>query len=78
MNIQVLGSGCPACKQLFETVKKAAKELGVEDVEYVNDINLMIEMGIMQSPAIAINGKPVLAGGGYDEEKIKKLIKESL
>jgi len=36
MRIQVLGSGCPTCKKLFEITQKAAAELGLKDqVEYV-------------------------------------------
>ena len=76
MKIQVLGSGCPTCKQLYETTKTVAEELGLSEVEYVTDINAMIEMGIMQSPAIAIDGKPVLTGGGHDAEKIKAVLQK--
>ena len=30
MKIQVLGTGCPKCKQLAENAETAARELGVE------------------------------------------------
>jgi len=40
MKIQVLGSGCPTCKKLFETTKKIASELGIDaEVEYVDDVS---------------------------------------
>jgi len=75
MKIQVLGSGCPTCKNLFEITKKIANELGIDaEVEYVNDVSKMIEMGVMQSPVLAIDGKPVLMGGGHNEEDIKKTL----
>jgi small redox-active disulfide protein 2 len=78
-SIQVLGSGCPTCKNLYETVKSAAADLGLGiEVEYVNDIEKMVEMGIMSSPALAINGQPVIAGRVPDQEKIKELIKNNL
>ena len=58
-SIQVLGSGCPTCKQLLETVKKIAGELKIDvPVEYISDVTKMIEMGVMQSPVLAINGQP--------------------
>ena len=79
MKIQVLGSGCPTCKKLFELTKKAVAELKLKtEVEYITDIQKIIEMGVMSSPVLAINGKPILAGFVPDIEKIKKIIKDSL
>ena len=79
MQIQVLGSGCPTCKKLFELTKKAVAELKLKtEVEYITDIQKIIEMGVMSSPVLAVNGKPILAGFVPDIEKIKKIIKDSL
>jgi len=81
MKIQVLGSGCPTCKNLYELTKKAVEELGLnEEVEYLTGeegIQKIIEMGVMQSPVLAIDGKPVMIGFVPDVEEIKKLIQES-
>jgi len=74
-SIAVLGSGCPTCKQLFETTKRIASELNIEtSVEYVNDITKMIEMGVMTSPCLAVNGKAVLSGAGHGEDEIKNIL----
>jgi len=79
MKIQVLGSGCPTCKKLFELTKQAVEELDLKtEVEYITDIQKIIEMGLMSSPVLAINGKPILIGFVPDIEKIKKIIKDSL
>jgi small redox-active disulfide protein 2 len=79
MKIQVLGSGCPTCKKLFELTKKAVEELKLKtEVEYVTDIQKIIEMGVMSSPVLAVNGKPILTGYVPDIEKIKKITKDSL
>jgi small redox-active disulfide protein 2 len=76
MKIQVLGSGCQTCKSLYELTKKAMTELGRDDeVEYITDITKIIEMGVMSSPVLAINEKPVMVGSTSDIEKIKDLIK---
>jgi len=78
MKIQVLGSGCATCKKLFEITQKAVSELGlIENVEYINDIQKIVAMGLMQSPVLVINDKPALIGFTSDIEKIKKLIKEN-
>jgi len=75
MKIQVLGSGCTTCKKLYEITQKAVAELGLkEKVGYITDISKIIEMGIMTSPVLAVNGKPVMTGFTSDIEKIKKVI----
>lgn len=75
MKIQVLGSGCPTCKKLFELTKKAIEQLDLkEEAEYITDVTKIIEMGIMSSPVLAINNKAVMAGQIADIEKIKELI----
>jgi small redox-active disulfide protein 2 len=79
MQIQVLGSGCPTCKKLFELTKQAVAELKLKtEVEYITDIQKIVELGVMSSPVLAINGKPILAGFVPDIERIKKIIKDSL
>jgi small redox-active disulfide protein 2 len=75
MTIQVLGSGCPTCRRLYEITQKAVAEMQLSDsVEYITDITKIIELGLMQSPVLVINGKPVLAGYTNDTNKIKELI----
>lgn len=81
MKIQVLGSGCPTCKKLYELTNQAVKEAGLkEEVEYLTGqegIQKIMEMGVMSSPVLAVDGKPVLTGLVKDVEKIKKLIQKS-
>ena len=78
MKIQVLGSGCSTCKNLYELTKKAVSELGIDnEVEYITDIAKIVEMRVMSSPVLAVNGKPILTGHVPDIEKIKKLLQEA-
>ncbi|MCX6810777.1 MAG: thioredoxin family protein [Candidatus Berkelbacteria bacterium] len=78
MKIQVLGSGCPTCKKLHGLTNQAVKELGIgQEVEYITDIQKMLEMGVMSSPVLAIDGKPVIVGSVPDIEKIKNVIEEN-
>lgn len=77
MQIQVLGSGCPTCKKLFELTKQAVEELDLKvEVEYITNIQKIVEMGVMSSPVLAINGKPVISGFLPDVKKIKESIKK--
>ncbi|QQS44347.1 TM0996/MTH895 family glutaredoxin-like protein [Candidatus Roizmanbacteria bacterium] len=78
MKIQVLGSGCPTCKKLYELTQQAVKELNLnEEVEYITDVSKIIEMGVMSSPVLAVDGKPVMVGFLPDVEKVKSLLKEA-
>lgn len=77
--IQVLGAGCPTCKMLYEITQKAAIELGLPDtVEYITDMQQILDMGLMQSPVLAVNGKPALVGFVPDVEKVKAAIQKHL
>ncbi len=79
LHIQVLGSGCATCKKLWERTKAAVTELGLEtEIEYVTDIQKIVEMGVMSTPVLAINGKPVLTGMLPDVSKIKEIISKHL
>lgn len=74
-SIQVLGSGCPTCKKLFELTQKAVAELDLKtEVEYVTDIQKIMELGVMSSPVLTINGKVALVGQLPNLEKIKELL----
>ena len=73
--IQVLGAGCPSCKKMFELTKQAALELGLKiEVEYITDITVLVKMGVMSAPALAINDKLVFAGALPNSQRIKELI----
>jgi len=81
MKIQVLGSGCPTCKKLYEITKQAVEETGLKDeVEYLTGqegIQKMMDLGVMSSPVLAIDGKPLITGSVGDVEKVKKLVLEA-
>ncbi len=77
MKIQVLGSGCPKCKKLHELTESVVKELGLQTkVEYITEIDKIVEMGVMSSPVLAIDDKPVMVGKLPDIEELKELIKK--
>jgi len=47
-------------------------------VEYITDVQKIIEMGVMQTPVLAIDGKPVMTGFISDKEKVRELIKKNM
>jgi small redox-active disulfide protein 2 len=79
MQIQVLGSGCPTCHKMFEIVSQIVDKLDLDTkVEYITDIQKIIDLGLMQSPVLVINGKAVLVGFTSDTAKIKKIIQDNI
>ena len=75
--IQILGTGCPKCKKLAENAEQAAKELGIEySIEKVTQINDIMKMGVMMTPAIAIDGAVKSSGKLRSAEDIKSLLSE--
>jgi len=63
MTIEVLGTGCAKCDRLEAMAKTVADDLGVPcTVEHVRDIGLIVQRGVMATPALAIDGKIVVAG----------------
>ncbi len=75
MLIQVLGTGCTKCRTLYESVKKAVQETGVEaQVEKVEDIQKIMAFEILMTPGLVINGEVKTAGRVPKLEEIKELI----
>jgi len=75
-NIKILGTGCPKCNKLEELAKKAAEEMGIEySVEKIKDINIIMNYGVMTTPALVVNGELKISGKVPSLDDIKNLIK---
>lgn len=74
--IQILGTGCPKCKKLAENAEAAAKELGIKyQLEKVTDINEIMKLGVMITPALAVDGKVKVVGKVASVEELKELLR---
>lgn len=75
MKIQILGTGCPKCKTLMANAEAAVKAAGVEaTVEKVDQLADIMKMGVMITPALAVDGKVVSAGKVLGADDIKKFL----
>ncbi|MCC6963499.1 MAG: TM0996/MTH895 family glutaredoxin-like protein [candidate division Zixibacteria bacterium] len=73
--IQVLGTGCPKCEKLEALTRQAARELDLEcEVLKVKDIQAIMHMGVMMTPALAVDGVVKVSGRVPSLDEIKKLI----
>ncbi len=78
MKIEIMGTGCVKCKKLYKLVGDTIKEMGVDaEVLKVEDIQAMMDRGVMITPALFINGEAVSAGRVPSKDELKGLIKEA-
>ena len=74
--IKVLGSGCKNCHTLYENTKEAVKAAGLSvEVEYITDLQKVMEYGVMSMPALVINEQIVSMGKVLKVTDIIKLFK---
>jgi len=77
MKIQIFGMGCAKCNALERNAREAAESLALDAViEKVSDPVAIAEMGIMMTPALAIDGKVKSAGKLLTKEQIAKYLAE--
>jgi small redox-active disulfide protein 2 len=76
MKIEVFGTGCAKCSRLEAMVKTAADELGVPcEITHVSDIGMIVQRGIMTTPALAIDGRVVVTGRLPSEAELTSWLK---
>ncbi|MGB4585754.1 MAG: thioredoxin family protein [Rectinemataceae bacterium] len=76
MKIQILGSGCPKCKLLEQHAREAVAELGIPaDIEKVTDIDAIMEMGVMMTPALAIDGVVKTVGRVLTKDQVASYLR---
>ena len=75
--IQILGTGCVKCEKLFENAKKAVDECGAEcELEKISDIEKIVDMGVMMTPALVIDGEIKTVGKVLSSEDILAILKD--
>ncbi|ATU09326.1 thioredoxin family protein [Methanohalophilus portucalensis] len=75
MKIEILGTGCAKCKKTFEVVEKAVNEAGIEaEITKVEDINSIMDYGVMVTPAVVVDGDVKIAGKIPSVDDVKEWI----
>jgi small redox-active disulfide protein 2 len=73
--LQVLGTGCPKCKLLFQNAEAAAKSAGVEiQLEKVEKIVEIMKFGVMSTPALVVDGAVKSVGKVLNPDEIRKFL----
>ena len=75
LTIKVYGSGCKGCKTLHQNVIDALAEVNIAaDVQYITDMQKIMESGVMSLPALAVNEKIVSSGKVLSVAEIRKFL----
>ena len=78
MTVQILGAGCPKCKMLEANAKEAIESLGIEAAtEKITDIDEIFNMGVMMTPALAVDGDVKTVGKLLSKDQIIEILKEA-
>ena len=73
--IKVLGAGCKSCHEQYENAKEAVKSMGLSvEVEYITDMQKVMEYGVMSMPALVVNEKVVSMGKVLKSADVEKLL----
>lgn len=71
ITIEVLGTGCMKCRRQLKNVESAVKQAGTPaEIVKVEDINAIMEKGVMLTPAIIIDGELKVSGRVADVKEI--------
>jgi len=73
--IEVLGPGCTRCKETYRVVRHVVETDHLEaDVEKVESVERMIELGLLATPGVAVDGKVVFSGRIPKADEIRRLL----
>lgn len=78
MQLTVIGPGCVKCKTLAQFTEQAAKELGVPyELIKVTDLKQIMALGVMLTPALAVNGTVKIVGKVPSVAEIKTILQQA-
>ena len=73
--VKVLGAGCKSCHEQYENAQQAVKAMGLDlEVEYVTDMEKVMEYGVMSMPALVVNEKVVAYGKVLKPAEVEALL----
>ncbi len=75
MRLEILGPGCKRCQILAENARAAVAELGIDaEVVKVEDMQAILAYGVMNTPALVVDGQVRLAGHIATPRQIRELL----
>lgn len=77
MKLLVIGPGCARCRTLAQFTEQAVNELGIAaEISKVTDLRQIMALGVMLTPALAIDGNVKVMGKVPSVAELKTLLAE--
>ncbi|MEK7815489.1 MAG: thioredoxin family protein [Pseudomonadota bacterium] len=83
LKVEVFSSpGCAKCGHAKDVLKKVAEEVGGSRIEWrevnvLDDMDYAVKLGVLSTPAIAVNGE-LLFTALPSEKKLRKVLEQRL
>lgn len=78
MQLLVIGPGCAKCKTLAQFTEQAVEELGVTaEINKVTDLKQIMALGVMMTPALAVNGTIKVVGKVPSVAELKTILQQA-
>jgi hypothetical protein len=80
LEVRIIGKGCYFCKQLRKIVDELVVEMRVPEaqVEQVDRLDELLEYGVVNPPALVVNGKLKMMGRVLVRSRVKQALEEEL
>lgn len=76
-SVKVLGAGCKNCHILYENVKKALEVMSIPvEAEYITDMAVIAEYGVMSMPVFVVNEKVVSQGRVLKPSEVGEILQK--
>ena len=75
MKIEIYGAGCAKCKNTEKIIRKVVNELNIKaEITKIEDLQKIIDKGIMMTPAVAVDGEIKILGRVPSTQDVKKIL----
>jgi small redox-active disulfide protein 2 len=76
--VKILGSGCPSCDRLEQTVVAVLAELNLPaEIEHVRDLKEIHDIGVLSTPGLMINNELKAMGLVPSRDRLKTWLQEA-
>lgn len=73
--IEILGPGCPRCHEAQRVVQGVVDEAKLQcQVKKETSLERMIQLGVLSTPAVIVDGKVVLSGRIPKPDELRRLL----
>ncbi len=73
--IEILGPGCARCHETHRVIRHVVEQAGLGCVVQKNEsIDRMVELGVLRTPAVVVDGRVVHQGSVPKSEEVRRLL----